>query len=163
MHSSRVVWMPTVTAVLLMSVVSMCFDVLLLSCVCWGCAVAACCAQGLSAQHYHEELAAAEQLLRLVDPSRTADASDQLAAAQVDLERKCFAWEADKAGVHTITGLGAVPAVLGCCPCSAGVLSLQCWGAVPAGLGCCPCRAGVLSLQGWGAVPAGLLCCCTCG
>eukprot|EP00775_Hariotina_reticulata_P008625 gene8625-8806_t len=37
---------------------------------------------GLSAQHYHEELAASEQLLRLVDPSRTAEAGDQLAAAQ---------------------------------------------------------------------------------
>jgi hypothetical protein len=38
--------------------------------------------QGLSAQHYHEELAATQQLLALVDPSRVAAPSSQLAAAQ---------------------------------------------------------------------------------
>ncbi|KAF6266460.1 hypothetical protein COO60DRAFT_454490 [Scenedesmus sp. NREL 46B-D3] len=37
---------------------------------------------GLSAQHYHEELAATQQLLALVDPSRAAAPSSQLAAAQ---------------------------------------------------------------------------------
>lgn len=38
--------------------------------------------QGLSAQHYNEELAVADQLLQLVDPSRVAVAADQLAAVQ---------------------------------------------------------------------------------
>jgi hypothetical protein len=38
--------------------------------------------QGLSEQHYHEELAATQQLLALVDPSRVAAPSSQLAAAQ---------------------------------------------------------------------------------
>ncbi|WIA15387.1 hypothetical protein OEZ85_002049 [Tetradesmus obliquus] len=37
---------------------------------------------GLSAQHYHEELAATQQLLALVDPSRVAAPASQLAAAQ---------------------------------------------------------------------------------